>query len=84
MTERKYVYISFTGSFVIHALLCGFYLYLYQMRKTKNMILLENIELMEIESDAPVVQVIPKQTPPKTVLDFIKMVLPTYCSPVLK
>lgn len=82
MSERKNVYISFTSSLVIHVFLCIFYLYLSQARKT-NMIFLENIELIEIEPDIPIIQEMPRQAqiPPKSVIDFIKMALPVFKKP---
>lgn len=80
MAETKNVYISFSSSLLIHSLIFGFYLYLNQLRKT-NLIILENIELIEIEQDETIVQKMPRQIPPKTILDFVKMAMPVFKKP---
>lgn len=80
MAEGKNVYVSFISSLVIHSLIFSLYLYLSQARKADTVIL-ENIELIEIEPDVPVVQEMPRQTPPKSVFEFFKMALPVFKKP---
>lgn len=82
MIETRNVYISFTSSFMVHILIFSFYLFLKEAQKA-NILLLENIELIEIEPDIHVAQQmpIPKQAPPKSMLDFVKMALPSFRKP---
>jgi len=49
-----------------------------------DMIVLENIELIEIQSDIPVIQEVPGQVPPKNIIEFFKMALPSFKKPELQ
>ncbi|MCB4791442.1 MAG: energy transducer TonB [Elusimicrobia bacterium] len=77
--NNKNVYNAFIISLVLHSFLFFSYFHIRSLEK-KNMILLDNIEIIEIEPDAPiqVAQRVPAQTPPKNVLDFIKMAMPSF------
>ena len=74
------------SSLLFHVILGTSYLYLKHMQDS-NMLLLENIEFIEIHPDIvqPAQDIcMPKQAPPKNVMDFIKMALPTFKKPELQ
>lgn len=85
MFERKNIYITFTTSLLIHAMLGLFYMRVTQVKK-ESTLFLENIEFIEIEADVEVPQEIyvPAQVLPKSVLDFVKMALPIFKKPKLQ
>ena len=83
MYENKNAYISMMISLVIHMGLYFIYLSISDI-KADDMILLEDIEFIEIESDKiySIVPEIPQQVPPKSVLDFVKMAFQILKKPV--
>lgn len=72
---------SFMVSFSLHALFAVFYLYLHSQQK-ETLKLLEGVEL--IESTPQAVPEERAERPPKNVLEFLKMALPTFQKPDLK
>jgi len=81
MFEKRYVHISFTISILAHSLLfMSYYSYLLKVKEVATTFL-ENIELLEIEPDIIVVQEMPGQVPPRNVIEFFKMSLPTFKKP---
>lgn len=81
MFEKKYVHISFTISILAHSLLfMSYYSYLLKAKEVATTFL-ENIELIEIEPDILVIQEMPGQVPPRNVIEFFKMSLPTFKKP---
>jgi TonB family protein len=81
MFEKRYVHISFMISILAHSLLfMSYYSYLLKVKEVATTFL-ENIELLEIEPDIIVVQEMPGQVPPRNVIEFFKMSLPTFKKP---
>lgn len=82
---RRNINTSFIISILFHIFLYSSYIYLKQSTP-EDLIMLENVEIIEIEPDAPMPppQVMPAQRPPKNVLDFIKMALPALKKQELK
>ncbi len=78
MLEKRYVHISFMISILAHSMLfMSYYSYLLKAKEVATTFL-ENIELIEIEPDILVVQEMPGQVPPKNVIEFFKMALPSF------
>lgn len=81
MFKKRYVHVSFTISILAHSLLfMSYYSYLLEAKEVATTFL-ENIELIEIEPDILVIQEMPGQVPPKNIIEFFKMSLPTFKKP---
>lgn len=81
MAPEKRLSGSFMVSFSLHVIFAAFYLYLHSQQKDA-LKLLEGVEL--IESTPQPVPEERAERPPKNVLEFLKMALPTFTKPELK
>ena len=79
--ERKYLEIAFFFALLMHAAPFGLIWRKHAVDKTERVVTLQNVDLMEPESELPPPPPVEEFRKPKSALEFLKMALPVFTKP---
>ena len=80
-SEGRKLEIAFVLAILFHALPFGLLWHKQEIKKAEQVITLQNVELMEPESELPPAQPVVEVQKPKSALDFLKMAIPVFRKP---